>query len=103
MVHFTYEFSQMTFATSLRTALLLCCKPMVAIADPLFSSDAALLEFARTPCFRSCLKKGFEEETTSPEVPKALARALVIRTVGSSTLAAFVFSLFIFAYLVEEQ
>ena len=97
------EFSHKTLVTSSSTALLLCCMPAGAPVEALFSSDAALLNLEQRTCFWSCLKEGFEDGNIPPDEPKALALARVIRAVGSSTLAAVLFSFFIIACLVEEQ
>ena len=100
---FISEFTHKILVTSSSTVLLLCCAPAGRTIEALFSSDAALLNFDCRTCFWPCLKEGLEDGNIPPDEPKALARARVIRTVDSSTLAAVLFSLSIFACLVKEQ
>lgn len=102
-MQFANEFLGVTFVTSLSTALLLHCRPEIAVIEALLASDAVLLVLALRTRLWSSLKEAFEAGGTPPKVSKALALARVILVVGSSTLAATVFSLSIFACLQEEQ
>lgn len=93
--------SHKTLVTSLRTALFLCWKQEVRLLEDWFSSDAALLEHCLRVGFWSCFLEGLGGGNPT-DMDKPLARARVIRTVGSPNLAAVAFSLFISSRLVEQ-
>lgn len=83
-MQFANEFLGVTFVTSLSTALLLHCRPEIAVIEALLASDAVLLVLALRTRLWSSLKEAFEAGGTPPKVSKALALARVILVVCSS-------------------